>query len=207
MNEDIQIRRLQAVAAAGLQGPAAHGHIRLAQPVELARGRVHEILGESADVFALAAIAAASGPVLWTGLRRDVGSLAPTGLQRFIDPARLILVFGGDRGELLWAAETALRARSAPCVILELKEGPGLKESRRLQIAAEESGAIGLILVQGRARTSAAETRWQCDAVREDAWNWICTKSKRGRPGAWRVSWREKTDAPDLVALVAAASA
>lgn len=207
MSAERDIRRLRAVAAADLQGPAAHGCIRVAQPVGLARGRVHEVLGEGADIFALAAAAAATGPVLWIGLKRDVESLAPTGLQRFIDPGRLILVSGGDRGELLWAAETALRARSAPGVVLELRDGPDLKESRRLQIAAEESGAIGLILVQGRARTSAAETRWRCDAVTGGMWDWVCTKSKRGRPGAWRASWRGKTHAPDLVALAAAASA
>ncbi len=207
MSENRRTRHLHTVAAAELQGPAAHGEIRLAQPVRLARGRVHEVMGDSADIFALAAAARAVGPVLWIGLKRDVDTLAPTGLQRFVDPARLILVSGGDRSELLWAAEQALRARSAPCVILELRDGPDLRESRRLQIAAEESGAIGIVLVQGRARTSAAETRWRCDAAAGDGWGWLCTKSKRGPPGAWRVSWMGNDHAPDLVALVASASA
>ena len=207
MSEKRQTKRPQAIAAASLPGPAAHGEITLARPLRLARGRVHEVMGDSPEVFALAAAARVAGPVLWIALPRDAGSLAPTGLQRFVDPARLILVVGIDRGECLWAAEQALRARSAPCVILELKDGPDLRESRRLQIAAEEGGAIGLVLLQGRARTSAAETRWRCEALAGEGWEWICIKSKRGAPGAWRVSWMGNNHAPDLVALAASASA
>lgn len=206
MSAERDIKGLHAIAASGLQGPAAHGQIRLAQPVGLARGRVHEVLGDGGDAFALMAAACTAGPVLWIGLARDIECLAPTGLQRFLDPARFVVVVGGDRDELLWAAEQALRARSAPCVILELKDGPDLKESRRFQIAAEDSGAIGIVLIQRRAQTSAAETRWQCDAA-GDAWEWRCTKSKRGLTGAWRVSWRGNKHAPDLVALAASASA
>ncbi len=189
------------------EGEARHGELCLARGVRLARGRMHEVMGESADIFALAAAACAGGPVVWIAPQRDVASLSPTGLQAFVDPARLILVACGDRRELLWAGETALRDRLGPCVILELKDGPDLRESRRLQIAAEESGAIGLVIIHGRARTSASETRWQCDPGSEGGWDWVCTKNKRGRPAAWRASWRGEADAPDLVALVLPASA
>lgn len=204
---ETDIRHLAAMTAANLHGPAAHGEVCLSGPLRLARGRVHEVLGDSADIFALAAAAASAGPLIWIGLGREVTTLAPAALQHFVDPARLILTVGLNRGELLWAAEQALRARSAPCVIVELQDGPGLKESRRLQIAAEESGAIGFVLIQGRARTSAAETRWHCEAAAGRGWVWTCMKSKRGAPGAWRVSWMGKDHAPDLVALAAAASA
>jgi protein ImuA len=198
---------LQIVTATGVPAGAAHGEIRLAPCISLARGRVHEIMGNSADVFALIAAGAAIGPVFWIGLSREVESLAPTGMQDFLDPARLVLTIALNRGECLWAAEQALRARSAACVIAELQDGPDLKESRRLQIAAEEGGAVGLIILHGRASTSAAETRWQCEAAPGGRWIWICTKRKRGMPGAWHVSWKGKHHAPDLVPLAATASA
>lgn len=207
MREDRQNRRLQAIRATGLREAAQPGDLRLAAPLALARGRLHEALGEGADSLALAAAAGAAGPLVWIGLKRDMASLAPTGLQGFADPARFLLVSGQDRSELLWAAEQALRARAAPCVILELKDGPDLRESRRLQLAAGESGALGLVLVRGQARTSAAETRWQCDAAPGGGWTWICTKRRRGPPGAWHVSWKGRSHAPDLVALAAPASA
>ena len=82
-----------------------------------------------------------------------------------------------------------------------------MTESRRLQIAAEEGGAIGLILLRDRANTSAAETRWECRAASGGGWDWICTKRRRGVPGAWQVSWKGRPHAPDLVPLAATASA
>ncbi len=207
MIEDTERRRLREVAAARLHGPVTFGEISLGTGLALARGRVHEAVGDSADMFALAAASATKGPVLWIGPTRDVGSLAPSGLQAFVDPARLILVTAGDRGETLWAGETALRARAAPCAILEMRDGPDLTESRRLQIAAETSGGVGIILIHRRVQTSAAETRWSCNASAAGGWTWICTKSKRGRPSVWQANWRGGTHAPDLVALAASASA
>lgn len=207
MRHGPDLSRLPSIRAAGLPAGAARVGIRLAPGLELARGRVHEVLGDSADVFALIIAGAAGGPVFWTGTSRDAGSLAPTGIQDFLDPARLVLAIGLNRAEILWAAEQALRARSAACVVIELQDGPDLRESRRLQVAAEEGGAIGLILVRGRASTSAAETRWQCSAAAGGGWVWTSTKHKRGRPGAWRVSWKGRHHAPDLVPLAATASA
>ena len=163
----------------------------LSGPVRLAKGRVHEVTGDSADMFAVLTASRVSGPIIWIGLARDIGSLAPTALQDFIDPARVILTEGISRSEVLWAAEQALRARCTPCVVVELSSGPTLRESRRLQIAAQEGGGLGLILIHGRAQTSACETRWHCTASRsgESAWVWTLTKNRRGELGAWHVNW------------------
>ena len=163
----------------------------LSGPVRLAKGRVHEAMGDSADMFAILAASRLSGPIIWIGLARDIGSIAPTALQDYIDPARVILTEGVSRSELLWAAEQALRAACAPCVIVELSGGPNLRESRRLQIAAEEGGGVGIILLHGRAHTSACETRWTCEASNagENIWTWTLNKNRKGELGAWRVSW------------------
>ena len=83
-----------------------HGALPLADTVELAFGRVHEATGDAADMFAiLAALADFRGPILWIGGKEELGTLAPTGLQEFLDPARLILAIGASRLEMLWAAE------------------------------------------------------------------------------------------------------
>ncbi|MFC4726078.1 ImuA family protein (plasmid) [Glycocaulis abyssi] len=207
MIPDPSLRRDQAVRAARLHGPVDHGAVALAGPIRLTKGRTHELTGDSADMFALAAAARGQGPVVWVGGAREIAALAPTGLQAFLDPARIILVTGLHRTEQLWAAEQALRARCAPTVILELREGPGLKESRRLQIAAEESGAIGLVLIRGRAQTSAAETRWRCEARPEGGWAWTCLKNKRGPASSWQATWTGNDNAPRARPLAEAASA
>jgi len=165
--------------------------LSLSGPVRLAKGRVHEVSGDSADMFAVLAASKLQGPIIWIGLSRDIGSLAPTALQDFIDPARVILTEGISRSEVLWAAEQALRASCAECVVIELSNGPNLRESRRLQLAAEEGGGIGLILIHGRANTSACETRWQCKAsnIGENVWVWSLTKNRKGELGTWQVRW------------------
>ena len=163
----------------------------LSGPVCLTKGRVHEVMGDSADMFAVLTASRLSGPIIWIGLACDIGSLAPTALQDFIDPARVILTEGNSRSEVLWAAEQALRARCAPCVVVELAGGPNLRESRRLQVAAQEGGGLGLILIHGRAQTSACETRWHCAAnsAAENSWTWTLTKNRRGELGTWHVNW------------------
>jgi len=150
--EIINRRDVGTLASFTLQ---AREELCLADPVRLAKARVHEAMGDSADMFAVLAASRLSGPIIWIGLPRDIGSLAPTALQDFIDPARIILTEGISRSEVLWAAEQALRAACAPCVVIELSRGPNLRESRRLQIAAEEGGGIGILLIHGRAHTSA----------------------------------------------------
>jgi len=163
----------------------------LVEPIRLAKGRVHEVTGNSADMFAVLAASRLSGPIIWIGLSRDIASLAPTALQDFIDPARLILTEGISRSEVLWGAEQALQARCAQCIIIELSNGPNLRESRRLQIAAEKGGGVGLILIQKQAQSSASETRWHCEASNrgETAWVWSLTKNRKGELGRWDASW------------------
>ncbi len=185
--------------------PKRHGVLTLGEAVRLTKGRIHEVQGDSADCFALAVAASLSGPVIWIGSAPDIASLNPSAVQDFIDPLRLTVIETVSRQECLWSAEQALRAPGIACVVLELAYGTDLKESRRLQLAAEESGALGLVLVSRQARTSAAETRWRCDpsADGEVTWDWECTKNRKGGLGAWRVEWLRNDDGPGIVHLVA----
>jgi protein ImuA len=158
--------------------------------VALRKGRIHEVTGPGADIFAAIAASEQSQNILWIGLYRDLTSLCPTGLQAYLKVEDLILVEAVSRGELLWAADQALRAEGGFCVILEMPDLLSLKESRRLQLAAEQGGGLGLILLRGGVSTSAAQTRWECVPVHADqpAWDWTCAKGKNGEAGTWRVT-------------------
>lgn len=183
--------------------------ITLGAQIKLAKGRVHEVMGNGAEMFAILATSQATGPILWMGQQQDIASLAPTGLQDYIDPARLILVAGTSRQEVLWAADQALRLKRDGCVVIELKDGPDLRESRRLQIAAEQSGSLGLVLINGQASTSAAHTRWVCEAVSDqlNCWHWQQIKNRQGDLSAWRVKWVGKKNAPGVIHMVSALAA
>ncbi len=183
-----------------------HGSVVLAEQIQLSKGKIHEAQGDSADMFAVLVAAHLQGPVIWIGLDRDIRSLAPTALQTFLDPARFIMIEAINRMEILWAAEQAMRTNGVVSVIVELKNDLDLNESRRLQIAAEQSGCLGVILIGGKALTSAAETRWQCCACpnNENAWLWRLSKNKKGELSTWRVTWAGDKNASGVINLVAA---
>jgi protein ImuA len=175
---------------------------------------MHEVSGASADMFAIQVAAAQDQPVLWIGLRRDIVTLNPTGLQAWLKVEDLILVEAVSRGELLWAADQALRASGGFCVILDMPDTLSLKESRRLQLAAEQGGGIGLLLLRGPASTSAAQTRWACEpcCTEQPSWDWTCLKGKNGEAGRWRMTGQARGGeggacAKDTLHLAAAASA
>ena len=131
--------------------PKKHGLVQLGPDLSLACGRVHEVMGAAAEMFAFAIASHANGAVIWIGRSEDIISLAPSGFQDYVDPSQVIVVSCVTRKEALWATEQALRSPGAACVVAELGDGTDLKTSRRLQIAAEEGGALGIILIAGRA--------------------------------------------------------
>jgi len=163
--------------------------ICLSNTEPLAKRRVHEIEGVSALGFAFALTGNVQGLSFWIARDGKARSLRARGLQAFFDPAHLTCVQTANRSENLWAAEEALRCRGAGLVILQIDTGPNLFESRRLQIAAQAGGTIGLVIIGRRAQSSAAQTRWQCtSSVDPDQdWQWELTKNKQGRLGKWTV--------------------
>ena len=130
----------------------------------LARGAVHEILGQGGDEEDGAAAAGfAAGilarlgdgdAVLWCLRRPDLygPGLAAHGL----DPARLVLVPRRATTDILWALEEGLRARRGlAAVVGEVGRLP-MVASRRLQLAAERSGVTALLLRRWRTGGEAA---------------------------------------------------
>ncbi|WOR14359.1 hypothetical protein RYZ27_11315 [Hyphomonas sp. FCG-A18] len=182
------------------------------EPIEdlrLRKGRVHELTGASGDVMALLSAAKTNSEIIWIGMRRDILPLCASGLDRFLNVERIIIVEAVSRGELLWATDAALRAEGGFTVIADLPDALSLKESRRLQLAAEQGGGIGLLLLRGPSNTSAAQTRWQCEPLAGDeaAWRFDCQKGKSGEAGHWHIRETEVQNAKDNVHMAARASA
>ncbi|WP_428392094.1 ImuA family protein [Lichenicoccus sp.] len=138
----------------------------------LAGGALHEVLGQGADSehaalpsqLVGALLAPAPGQVLWAMRGRDLfaPALAAIGLH----PDRLILVEAGSR--VLDVMEEALRHPGLLGVVGEIEGKLGLTASRRLQLAAEASGAIGFAIRRSRqfddpqlCAPSAAASRWR----------------------------------------------
>lgn len=203
------MRRISTLSLSSASEIGQHSaDLRLGGALALRVRRMHEVCGPGVDMFALAAAARREEGVIWIGLARDVETLSPVGLAPYLDPARVILVEAVSRGEVLWAADVALRAEGAFSVIVDMPDSLSLKESRRLQLAAEEGASLGLILLRGPAGTTAAQTRWQCAPTLADkpSWDWRCVKGKNGEAGCWRATWPGGQNAKDTLHLVAAAS-
>ncbi|MCY4571255.1 MAG: hypothetical protein OXF01_00525, partial [Gemmatimonadetes bacterium] len=118
-------------------------------------GCIHEVAGDEAATgfcAALLALAATArspgarrrGTLLW--LARDDDLYAP-GLVRYgIGAGQLLVVSGLRRREdMLWAMEEALRCRAVHGVVAEAGR-IGLAAGRRLMLAAEGTGVLGLVL-------------------------------------------------------------
>ncbi len=87
---------------------------------------------------------ASPGALLWISRGND---LHAPGLVRYgIGPGQLVVVSGlHRRHDALWAMEEALRCRAMTGVVAEV-EGIGLAAGRRLMLAAEGRGVLGLVL-------------------------------------------------------------
>ena len=138
------------------------------------------------------------GTLLW--LARD-DDLYPPGLVRYgIGPGQLLVVSGLRRADdMLWAMEEALRCRAVGGVVAEIGQ-IGLSAGRRLMLAAEGTGVLGLVLSRrdrGRGRVGvvgvragagvrAAVSRWRVTAVPGGP-----TADKAGLPGQVTNGWKQ----------------
>ncbi|MBY5539232.1 damage-inducible mutagenesis protein [Rhizobium leguminosarum] len=128
----------------------------------LAYGAVHEfagggagaIDGAAAALFAAGVAARTKGKVVWCLARPDL--FAPALAQVGLHPDRVIYVEAIREEYVLESFEEALRFGGLGAVVAELVRLP-MVASRRLQLAAESSGTIGLIVRRWRRPTEAAD--------------------------------------------------
>jgi protein ImuA len=108
--------------------------------------------------------------VLWCVIRQDL--LAPAIAQAGLLPDRVIYVEAGDEKSLLACFEEGLRHGALGAVVAEVAR-LSMTASRRLQLAAEDSGAIGIAVRRWRRQSDAADfgqptasvTRWRVSAL------------------------------------------
>jgi protein ImuA len=145
----------------GLQQDALH---------EVAGGGADVVHGTAAALFAAGIVARGGGMVLWCLTRPDL--FAPALQQAGLDPDRVIFVEAGDDKSVLACAEEGLRHGGLGAVVAEVGRLP-MTASRRLQLAAEEGGTLGLALRRWRrpaeaadfGQPTAARTRWRVSAL------------------------------------------
>lgn len=205
----------------GLAAGAVHELLDGDAPTSSSTTRIGGGLNGAVTAFA-AAIAgkaqhARARPVVWIAPRITTReSLYAPGLAGFgLDPANLIAVRippSSQRGfaaTALWAMEEALRAPTVGLVCAEIEE-MDLTASRRLQLAAETGGGLGLLLRRDMGNAlppTACVSRWRITALpggpamiagAEYAnlpgaarWQADLLRVRGGRPRSWQLEWRD----------------
>lgn len=144
----------------------------------LALGALHEVAGggngaidgASAALFSAGIAARTKGKVLWCITRRDL--FAPAIAQAGLIADRVIYLEAGDDETVLACMEEGLRHGGLGAVVGEVARF-SMTASRRLQLAAEGVGSIGIALRRWRrqadatdfGRPSAAMTRWRISVL------------------------------------------
>ncbi|TAY79754.1 ImuA family protein [Rhizobium ruizarguesonis] len=144
----------------------------------LAYGALHEFAGggsgavdgAAAALFVAGVAARTKGKVVWCLARPDL--FAPALAQVGLHPDRVIYVEAIKEEFVLESFEEALRFGGLGAVVGEVVRLP-MVVSRRLQLAAEGSGTIGLVIRRWRRQTeagdfghpTAAATRWRISVL------------------------------------------
>ena len=144
----------------------------------LGRGALHDVGGgatgasdgAAAALFAAGIVARSPGWVLWCLTRPDL--FAPALVQAGLDHERTLFAEASDEKTVLACFEEGLRHGGLGAVVAEVAR-LSMTASRRLQLAAETSGTMGIAVRRWRRQTDAADfgqptsavTRWRISAL------------------------------------------
>jgi protein ImuA len=137
---------------------------------EIAGGGAGTVHGAAAALFAAGIAARGKGKVLWCLTRPDL--FAPALSQAGLHPDRVIYCEADREEDVLASMEEGLSFGGLAAVVGELVRLP-MTASRRLQLAAEKTGTLGLVVRRWRRQTEASDygqptastTRWRISVL------------------------------------------
>ena len=147
----------------------------------------------------LAKLIGNNGAVLWITACRKI---FPPALRAFgIQPDRFIFIDLQNEKEVIWAMDEALKCGALTAVVGELRE-ISFTESRRLQLAVEQSQVTGFILRNNfrKLNATASVSRWRISPLPSESigdlpgigfpkWRVELMRIRNGRPGSWDIQW------------------
>lgn len=152
---------------------------------EFAGGGPGTVDGAAAALFAAGIAARTKGKVIWCLTRPDL--FFPALAQAGLHPDRVVFVEADREEDVLASMEEALSFGGLGAVVAELVRLP-MTASRRLQLAAEKTGTMGLVVRRWRRQAEASDfgqptastTRWRVS---------VMPSEELPVPGAGRARW------------------
>jgi protein ImuA len=171
-------------------------------------GAVHEFISQTRQQSAathgflgglLAPLLKNGGVCLWIGGNRSV---FPPGFPIYgVSPDRVLFLDLPKEKDRCWAMEEALKCEALAAVVGEISE-ISFTDSRRLQLAVEQSRVTGMLLRHAPRTlgTVASVARWEIIPLPSEPeeglpgigfprWQTTLLKVRNGRPGSWVVEW------------------
>ncbi len=177
-------------------------------------GAVHEFLSPVAEGAAstagfisglLSSLMGDNGTALWISAARTI---FPPALRSFgIQPDRVVFVDLKKEKDVLWVMDEALKCGALSAVVGEMKD-INFTESRRLQLAVEQSKSTGFILRNNaKLNTTACVSRWRITPLASELiddlpgvgfpqWRVELLRMRNGRSGVWDLKWINERFAP-----------
>jgi protein ImuA len=176
---------------------------------------VHELVCNSSEQAAatgglvtgiLSVLLQQGGICVWIGRARRLFAPALTAFG--VQPHRLIFMSLTKDKEALWVMEEALKCPGLKAVVCEAAE-LDFKQSRRLQLAVEQSRVTGFVLrnAADKLGSTACAARWRVKPLPSadldglpglgfPRWQIELLKVRNGQTGSWMMEWRENHFAP-----------
>ena len=170
-------------------------------------GAVHEFISplpeDNASTSAfitgiLSSLMGNNGTALWISAARRI---FPPALRAFgVQPDRIVFVDLHKEKDAMWVLDECLKCGSLTAVVGELRE-INFTESRRLQLAVEQSQVTGFIIRHNaRVNTTACVSRWRITPLPSELmddlpgvgfprWRVELLRMRNGRCGVWDLKW------------------
>lgn len=171
-------------------------------------GAIHEFLsiqdGYAASTSGFIAALLSSllgdhGTALWISTSRTI---FPPALREFgMQPDRIVFVELEKEKDIMWVMDEALKCSALTVVIGEMKDIT-FTESRRLQLAVEQSQVTGFLLRKNvsKLNTTACVSRWKITTLPSELidglpgvgfpqWRVELLRIRNGRSGVWHLKW------------------
>jgi protein ImuA len=193
------------------------GGIRLGALHEAASAGSDTEHGAAATLFIAGILARLDGPILWVLRQADLFAPGLAGVG--LDPCRIVFAEAGK--QVLPVMEEGFRHSGLAAVVAEHSGRLSLVASRRLQLAAEQSGILAILIRRSQSfndpalnEPTAAATRWRIAALPSPPalphapdtpglgrarWRLDLTRCRGGEPGSWIVEACNATGRLSLV--------